>query len=531
MTVVVRLDSSAADIPSETKVTALLKKAAQQLRNGDDAGTRVLLQAVLQVDPEHLQALKQLAALSLKAELYNDAFRYAARAFQLAGDDAATLVIVGGILYELGQYEVAGAALREALRVDPDSELALENYALVLQGLNQSDEAAKILSALLCKHPRQARFWRRLSQVRHFPAGASEPKKIARLLRDPGVAPRDRAQLQFALAKMHQDAGDTNLAFSAYCAGNRLMAETTEEGVERVRQGSLRRALVDLTAVFSEEFVTGWYPAQPAHRPLTLVLGPSRSGKTLVESALAAHPAIKPYGELDVLREVLKAGGPKFLQGYPWSVKGISEIGARRAAERLDAAWGDPLDPAIATHLVTMPNNIMHAGLVMLLNPATRLLVCERDASDTAMAIFMKYFDKVQHYAWEIDTIAEYICVYRHLARHWSEVFPGRVIWVRYEALLSQPDDAVRGILESYGLPWHEACANSNGVELSPEVVGYAGSGERRSRVNPAFARLAEAFSPYRGMFEAALQRAEARVDEALASAPSQAKTPMRDGG
>lgn len=518
----------ATDSAPAARIRALLQQAAALLRAQDEVRARVVLEAVLLIDGNNLIAIKQLAALSLKAERYNDAFRYAARGFQLAGDDAETLTIVGGVLYELGQLEIAGAALREALRQHPGSELALENYALVLQGMNRAEEAAEILAALIRKTPKASRLWRRLSQVRHFPKGAAETRQIRKLLHASGLSPRDRAQLHFALAKMHQDGGDIDAAFKAYRAANRLMADSAAPGVERVRRGSLRKALADLTAVFSPDFVSAWYPTQPSQRPLTLVLGPSRSGKTLVESTLSAHPAIKAYGELDVLREVLKAGGGRFLQTYPHSVKGISEIGARRAAERLDAAWGDPLDPTIATHLVTMPNNIMHAGLVMLLNPATRLLVCERDAADTAMAIFMKYFEKDQHYAWEIDTIAEYICVYRRLARHWSRVFPGRVSWVRYEDLLMAPDAEVDRILKGYGLSWHEACANSAGLEVRPEVVGYAGSAERRTGFNSAFAALSERFASYRGLFTDALERAERRIDqasgrEAAALGPTQA--------
>jgi sulfotransferase family protein len=52
-----------------------------------------------------------------------------------------------------------------------------------------------------------------------------------------------------------------------------------------------------------------------------------------------------------------------------------------------------------------------------------------------------------------------YIRVYQRLCAHWRAVLPPeRFIEVDYEALVDQPEQVIRPILEKCGLSWNEGC-------------------------------------------------------------------------
>jgi hypothetical protein len=219
---------------------------------------------------------------------------------------------------------------------------------------------------------------------------------------------------------------------------------------------------------------------------------------------------------MDVIPETINRVGGDFSRQYPIGMRHLTDAQALCLSEMLDADWVDPLQAGITTHLLTHPGHLFHAGTVMLLNPATRLVVCERDPVDTAMAIYMKWFEKSQVYDAAIDTIAEYIMVYRRLARHWEKVFPGRVMVVRYEDLVARPDECVAQVLMLHGLEWDDACADAHGQAVDPERVGLAGSGQGRSRVSTRFGRIADVYQAQQPLFEEALAEAEARVERLL---------------
>lgn len=490
--------------------TTRLREAEKARRAGRIADAERLCRQVLVAQPRNVQALKLMGVMASQARLHNTALRYLAAARDAGGHDPEVFSLIGGVLHELGRPEAAAAALRESLRLDGDREHTLENYAAVLNGMGRTDEAAGIYEALLGRNPAQPRVWQRYSQVRHFPKGAPEVARVRRMLGRQGLDPFERAQLQFALGKMLEDAGDPDAAFRAYEAGNRLRASI--DSVDSLSAGRQLRAHTDrVIDVFTPEFIETRAERCPPLRGLTLIVGTPRSGKSLLEGTLQAHPALVSYGELDTVHETLSRGINGLQKDYPESLRVLDETAFLHLAERLDANWGDPARDEITSYLLTHPGYLLHAATIMLLNPATRLVLCERDPVESALAIYLKWFEKKQLLAWNIDAIADWVIQGRRIAEHWAAVFPDRTSRVYYDDVLAAPDTTIRSVLADHELGWDPACGNEYGLQLDPSVVGLAGSSGVRSRVNPGFGRIGEVYAAQRPRFECALERAADR--------------------
>ncbi len=518
-----------AEAPAALRVRSLLTAARQAVDEDRKLEAVEILSEVLEQDPQNRGALTSLTLLSLQLRMHNTALQYAAQMLSLPDADAGVFELVGSTFYELGRYEAAAAALREAMRLDPDSHRAVRLYALVLRALGCITEASGLLSALLAVRRDDAELWLRYAHTRHFPSAGAEIRQLRTLLQRDGVSMRERAMLQFALCKLYQDSGDAKASFRACQAGNRLMCELERDEVGRLRSGGLIRLAARMIEVFQPEFVVARSVRHPSTRGLTLVLGPPRAGKTLLEGALAAHPAIRGLGERDIVDEVLRKGGQGLLTAYPDSLRSLDDIGMQRLSVMLESAWGEAPAPGVVTHLVTTPGNIMYAGMVMMLNPAARLVICQRDHIANALAIYLKYFEQSHAYAWDIDLIAEYILVYECLAAHWQALFPGRVNMLAYEDLVADPDACVRGELLAHGLDWHELCVNDSARAVSPDVVGVAGSDEVRVQVTPAFSCLDDIYQAQRPLFTRAFERAQRRILPILSSALLDADTRHAD--
>ncbi|MCC5866898.1 MAG: sulfotransferase [Gammaproteobacteria bacterium] len=505
-----RLSAAAAAPASELR--SLLTEASQAVDEDRKLDAVELLSQVLERDPQNRGALTSLTLLSLQLRMHNTALQYAAQLLSLPDADAGVFELVGSTFYELGRYEASAAALREAMRLNPESQQAMRLYAMALRALGRMEEASAFLAALLAVRRDDAELWLRYSQTRHFAGAGAQIKQLRKLLQRDRLSLRERAMLQFALSKMYQDGGDSLASFKACQAGNRLMCEHERTEVERLRGGLLIRLATRVIDVFQPEFVAAGCVRTRSDRGLTLVLGPPRAGKSLLEGALGAHPAIRGWGERDVIDEVLRKSGQGLLAAYPDSLRNLDAMAMDRLGTLLEAAWGEAPAPGVVTHLVTTPGNIIYAGMLMMLNPQTRLVICRREHFANALAIYLKYFEQPHPYAWDVDLIAEYILVYERLAAHWQALFPERVSVLSYEDLVADPDSCVRRMLEVHGLDWDAMCANDAARSVRPEVVGMAGSDEARVQVTAAFGCLTDAYQAQAPLFAHAFERARQRI-------------------
>ena len=491
----------------------LLKKASAAFDEGDYDEVEAFCGELLKRDPNSADALRMLIRSTFEQTRYNTATLYASKLVQMCPEDPASYNHLASVLLMRGRYQAAGAALREALRFDPD-QLALYNYARVLQAEGRWDEAAEILESLVRVVPYRPNVWFSYAHSRHFPADVSPRRELEEVIRKGNFSLHDQGHLQFSLAKLHKDAGDVDQAFAAFEKGNDLRARSIQKQVDGIREGRVLQTVGTREAVFTEEWKRGLDGPEVSPRPLSVILGAPRSGKSLLEGALSAHSRTRHYGELGGIQELLAELPREVRNRYPLFIRELGSEALGRLRARMDSIWGEAVDDQVGAYVLTNPSNVWHVGTLMALNPDTRLVFCERDPVDHAMAIYMRWFARAMPYAWDMDTIAEYILAYRRLVDHWEALFPDCVERVRYEDYLQAPDTHASRILRFHGFDWESECADSAGESVDPARVGMAGSSERRSRVNPEFARIGDEFAAYRPAFERAVEEARERVSE-----------------
>ncbi|WP_018870687.1 sulfotransferase [Thioalkalivibrio sp. ALgr3] len=491
-----------------------MQKASAAFDEGDYEEVEAFCGELLKRDPNSPDAVKMLIRSAFEQTRYSTATLYASKLVQMCPEDPASYNRLASVLLMRGRHEAAGAALREALRLDPDRQLALDNYAHVLQAEGRWDEAAEILESLVGSDPYKPNVWFSYAHSRHFPADASPRQDLEKVIRKGKFNLREQGHLHFSLAKLHKDAGDVDQAFAAFEKGNELRARSIQKQVDGVRAGLVLRTVGAREQVFTQEWKGQLDGPEVSPRPLSVILGAPRSGKSLLEGALSVHSRVRHYGELGGVQELLAELPKEVRSRYPLLMRELGSEALGRLRARMDSIWGEAVDEQVGAYVLTNPSNVFHVGTLMALNPDTRIVFCERDPVDNAMAIYMRWFSRTLPYAWAMDTIAEYIMAYRRLVDHWAALFPDRVERVLYEEYLQAPDTHAARILRFHGLDWESACADSAGESVEPARVGMAGSSGRRSRVNPAFARIGDEFAAYRPAFERAVEEARERVLE-----------------
>ncbi|WP_162846157.1 XrtA/PEP-CTERM system TPR-repeat protein PrsT [Seongchinamella sediminis] len=154
--------------PGDTLVR--LKLARYLLLEGDTRAANAQYQAVLDVEPDNIDALNNLA-WNLRLEDSSRALEYIRKAAKLAPEQAAVLDTLAVIEHLNGEHRVAYRNIQRALTAAPGNPTISYHKAMIESALGDNDQAIVTLQALLG------------SSAARFPERAEAEELLAKLVR------------------------------------------------------------------------------------------------------------------------------------------------------------------------------------------------------------------------------------------------------------------------------------------------------------------------------------------------------------
>jgi Flp pilus assembly protein TadD len=418
---------------------------------------------VTRLRPDHGGAWAQLAWLQARAGTIARAETALAEAIRHAGDGPAVADLIGTTSSLIGEQIQAREWFRRAVAAAParvDYRINLANAEIFL-GATQTAEAH--VRTVLQAEPGHAQAHWLLAGLRTA-RDRAHVETLQSLVAEPGRTVRERGFLCYALGKELEDLGEWDAAFTALAEGarHRRTAMDWDEPAEAALFAALMRT-------YTAEWLAARPPGDPDPAPV-FVIGQPRTGTTLVERILAAHPQVHAAGELQqfglAIRRLDRDGANR---------KG----GARLAADRV--AHAANLDPAMlggaylaacarqrgvrARFVDKLPGNFVHLALIRAALPNARIVHLVRGPMDACFASFKQLFADAYPHSYDQREQARHFVRYHALMAHWRREFPGQFLDVRYEALVADPEAGTRRLLDHLGLPWHDACLDFHRVE------------------------------------------------------------------
>ncbi len=398
---------------------------------------------------------------------YEDADRAVARALAAAADEPAALALLGRLRKAQGRLDESLAAWERLARSLPEEPAAWAGLAATRQaagalaaagdayerGLALAPGDADLLAGRAEWLEWQGRYEEGLASLAEAEATPATALVRARLLRrlDRSAEAREtllgidrsgldatlRRQFCFSLGDVSDDLARYDEAFAHYAEGNRLAPLAFDEGAERALQGRL-------------DALASGPGAGDAGGRMVFVLGLPRTGTTLVEQILGAHPQVCPAGELPTLGALAhEAAG----LGHNPGQRELGDLGRRYLAALPAASRG-------ALRVTDkMPLNFRYLGFLQGILPGARIVHCRRDVRDVALSCFATDFiDPALGFSTRIDWLAAYIRLYEEIVTRWQGHLEVPTLVLDYEALVQEPEAWIRRLVEFAGLPWDDAC-------------------------------------------------------------------------
>lgn len=347
----------------------------------------------------------------------------------------------------------AQAALERALSIRPGYAPAWINLGNLHENLGRREEAMSCYRSALgstdAGSPLADLALARWMEI-HRPGVASSEVRMAHARVElPGHAGLERADLAFALGRCFEHAGEYRLAFAAFekanqiaSAGHRTYDPEAAEARFRQQCDALHRWME-----------TG----NPEHRDLPtplFIVGLFRSGSTLLEQMLAAHPGVSTLGESPFFPHVAARLALPMAHLPASDARRIADAYEQHARQWLPQEASD-----VRFRIDKRPDNIDLLSTILQVRPDSRILVTRRDPRDNGLSIFQHHLDpRVAPYSVDLRSIGHHIALHRRLIDDIEGTLGDRVHVVDYEALTSSPGETLGGVLSWLGLPPSEAC-------------------------------------------------------------------------
>ncbi len=423
------------------------------------------LRRALAIAPDDAETHRRLGNVLRRLAKGSEAEESYRRALTLAPDHAETLVDLGHLLRHQLRFHDAESCYRRAFEIQPDDARAHYGlgHCLVTQG--RVGEAIECFERAIAVKPDYVDAHYRLSVLRHAGATDAELARLEALQPRLAILPApQQIRYWFALGKLREDRKRFDEAFAAYAEGNRLQCELMALDGGYAAREAFDSALVErIRTVFTADLIAAHRIAgSDAARVPVFIVGMPRSGTTLIEQILSAHPDVHGGGELKDLPEVLRSLGPPDTSGqggYPEIVATLPDDGLRRiGGEYLDRVWRQAPQARFVTDKLT--GNFLHAGMIHLVLPQAKIIHAVRDPMDSCFSCFANLFERGSIlYSYDLGTLGRHCVRYLELMRHWRRVLPpGAILDVRYEDLVGDTENQVRRLLAHVGLPWDERC-------------------------------------------------------------------------
>ena len=484
---------------ADSSLAPLLASAEAAVKAGEFARAGLVLEEILRRAPAHEEAARRLADVAPRSG--HSAAASLEAAVRAAPDSAVIRTSLARVLGLAGRVEEALRHWERATELAPADASVHDGRGLACIDAGRLEEARSCFMRAVELDPLLPGACLNLARSRRF--DASDALLVDRLEKLPTrrLDPMIAADLHFALGKIRDDIGEFGHAAASLRRANRLM-----HGTLRFDAAAHARAVDALMETFDADFFATMPSADYRSEGPIFIVGMPRSGTSLVEQILSAHPEVHGGGErgdLDrIARRVQQVTGSRLR--YP---RCAAELGAGNTAtlarEYLASGPRTEADERRVTD--KLPANFLHLGFIAQLLPNAALVHCRRDPRDVALSILAQQFAEGHVWAYDFSDIAAFSAAHQRLMAHWRAVLPRPFFEVQYEALVRDPEPACRRLLEHCGLEWDPRCLD---FHRHRRVVATASNWQVRQPLYRRSAGRWRHYAPHLPELLASLERA-----------------------
>ncbi len=193
------------------------------------------------------------------------------------------------------------------------------------------------------------------------------------------------------------------------------------------------------------------------YSPVFIVTLP-RSGATLLEQVLVAHPELNGIGESNAFYSANNLAA-KALQSLVEESSSESEV-LLAYLNNINQYFTE--NPLVAEHngariVDKSVTNATLVGLIKLVYPKAKIIYLQRDIRDVVLSCYKHYFQFGNEYIYDLEACFDYAVEHDRLMQKWQAIFKDDIFTLSYEDFVSDTESVAQRLFDYCGLTWDSA--------------------------------------------------------------------------
>lgn len=475
-----------------------------------------LIRRMVAVDPNNVWATQELALLLFGKGAFAEAEIHARNAVRIAPSDPQSHNLLGMILTEVGRPQVGEYHYRRALELlGTRPAILLANLAWNLKNQGKMAESRALYGESVALDPAILQTllgWARMEETdrnfvradelldraeklapnspsvalqraivrgrtKDYDAALSLLDGIAAQSRGGTLGPNEMLEKGRLLDKMER----FDEAFAAFAEGKRETVRLSGNAYLADHAAQLSERLKRYFTAGRLKIVPRAQAVKSGPQPLFIV-GFPRSGTTMVEQTLSAHPKISAGDELPMVNDITGLM-PRMLNSplaYPEALADLWMGDQREGLDNLRdyylqrARQLGVIEPRTAWFTDKMPLNETHLGLIGLMFPEAPIIHVLRHPLDVVLSVFSNHLTHGFYCANGLETIARHYVLIADLVEHYRVQMTLRYLPIRYEDVVDDQEASVRRMLSFVGAGFDKACLKFHENTRYARTASYA---------------------------------------------------------
>lgn len=403
-----------------------------------------LVRAVM-LNPRSWQALTALSTVYLELGASEMAAQALEQARLINPRDASIFGTLGEIYQTEREYELAYDAYHSALDLDPRLDIAAIGLCICSRQLGRYAEAAKIFEGLV---KRGSTSLIALAALSGLPAASVSLDVLSELKKITADKNANNAEFEHSVAAIKAAAlgraGRPEEAWQAIVPANRSIYLAREQDARDV--GETQRKNL---ALLKERQIKP--PGDNAKTISLFILGPSRSGKTTMETLIATLDGVKRGYENPIvenaIRRTFQSAGLLTDRAFEMLPPTLNSLCREIYLEELGRRAGSA---KVFTN--THPARIHDAARVAAAFPSVRFIFVKRNLEDNLLRIFMRAYAVGNSYSYDLKATRDHLLWYHQMIDALVEKLPVISRVIQYEDMIVDPAAALHLAADLCGL-------------------------------------------------------------------------------
>jgi tetratricopeptide (TPR) repeat protein len=411
------------------------------------------------------------------------------KAARVSADSAEILATAARLCAEFVNQDMAEYFFRKALAHKAVSADTIARLAELYERLHRPQEAAALAARALGRDPGCP--LARLTQAKlHRETGrlAEAESVLLPVLTNPNREMCVRGYYELSAVYDRQGRYDDAMA-ACLQAKNWLLPDAPPL---LARMELVNRHLKELQDNVSTDLLGRWFDAgretlQPLHR-LAYLGGHARSGTTLLEQALDAHPEIISAEETTIFHnqayETLRSTVPNEATMFA-GLAGASVDALRTARERYFQSMSDCLGVPLDSRLFVDKNPSLQTLIILFIRffPEARLMIALRDPRDVVISCFLLPHWPLSAGSVPFLNLEATVKAYSRAMGNWQmlkHMVKNPWLEIRYEDMLDDLESVLRKSLDFLGVGW------------DAKVLGFDEHARKKMLRSPTYSDVAQ---------------------------------------